>query len=249
MIRWATILVITFQLHQNIKGENNLIWPNGQKPEPYSPELLEKAKAGDACAQFSVGFAFLGGEGVIKNEKEAATWFGKSAEQGNALAQGYLGFCYIDGKGVNKDKKKGFKWLKKSADKGDAINQRYIGEYYIQGTGVDQNKQEGINYYKKSAEQGLPMAQYELGVFYVEGNNVEKNESEGIKLISKAADQNEFENEKFAAVNWLVNFYKAKYEKYVNVQKELDEQLKKKKSVSKEESPSVIKEGNNLETK
>ena len=60
------------------------------KPEPYSPELVKKAEAGDAKAQFLLGACYYEGEGVEKDEKEAVKWYTKSAEQGNAGAKKQL---------------------------------------------------------------------------------------------------------------------------------------------------------------
>ena len=55
--------------------------------EPYSAELVKKAKAGDASAQRNLGVCYGGGQGVGKDEKEAVKWFTKSAEQGEANAK------------------------------------------------------------------------------------------------------------------------------------------------------------------
>ena len=232
MIKKILFILVLFQMHQIIKAEDKFTWPDGQKPKSYSPELLEKAKAGDAKAQFSVGFALLGGEGVEKNEKEAVGWLEKSANQGNALAQGYLGGCYMDGKGVSVDKEKGFKWFKKAADQGDAIDQMYVGCYYLEGTGVSQSNEEGIKWYTKSAEQGYPLAQYDLGTFYANGRGVEKNELEAIKWWTKAADQKDL-----SAVGWLAWFYEQKAKEYYKKAADLGEEWAKKELKKFEEQP------------
>lgn len=62
----------------------------------------------------------MGGNGVDKDEKEAVTWFVKSAEQGHAEAQYFLGLIYIIGKCVDKDKKEALKWFRKAAEQGHA---------------------------------------------------------------------------------------------------------------------------------
>ena len=64
-----------------------------KKPEPYSPELVKRAEAGDAKAQWSLGGCYLYGSEVAvrfvvdKDEKEAMKWFTKSAEQGDEDAK------------------------------------------------------------------------------------------------------------------------------------------------------------------
>jgi TPR repeat protein len=61
---------------------------------PYSPELVQKAEAGDAAAQFDLGLCYLDGKGVKINEQESFEWFTKSANQGNAGAQWGLSLYY-----------------------------------------------------------------------------------------------------------------------------------------------------------
>ena len=53
-------------------------------------ELAEKAKAGDAEAQSDLGVMYNKGEGVPKNNVEAAKWFRKAAEQGLENAKEWL---------------------------------------------------------------------------------------------------------------------------------------------------------------
>ena len=46
---------------------------------------------------------YANGEGVLKDEAEAARWYRLAADQGNAAAQGKLGVMYYTGEGVLKD--------------------------------------------------------------------------------------------------------------------------------------------------
>ena len=39
-------------------------WAEDTKPEPYSPELVKKAEAGDAKAQYDLGICYYEGTGV-----------------------------------------------------------------------------------------------------------------------------------------------------------------------------------------
>ena len=63
-------------------------------PEPYSPELVKKAEAGDAFAQWSLGCCYVDGRSLKMNNEVAFGWFKKSAEQGNAEAQYELAKYY-----------------------------------------------------------------------------------------------------------------------------------------------------------
>ncbi|MDR2763209.1 MAG: sel1 repeat family protein, partial [Planctomycetaceae bacterium] len=61
--------------------------------EPSLQQLIEKAKNGDAAAQFTLGLCYYDGKGVTKDLIEAVKWYRKAAEQGNSKAQYILGLC------------------------------------------------------------------------------------------------------------------------------------------------------------
>jgi TPR repeat protein len=89
-----------------------------KKTEPYSPQLVKKAEAGEAGAQFDLGYCYDKGKGVTKDYKEAVKWYAKAAEQGNVDAQYNLGSCYFSGEGVTKDYQEAVKWFTKAAKQG-----------------------------------------------------------------------------------------------------------------------------------
>jgi hypothetical protein len=121
----------------------------------YSPELVKKAEAGDAEAQFLLGNAYYyGGDGLTINYKEAVKWLAKSAEQGYTRARLTLGACYYDGKGVVKNEKEGVKCWTKAAEEGDVDAQLELGLLYENGRGVSKNINEAVKWYTKAAKQG-----------------------------------------------------------------------------------------------
>jgi TPR repeat protein len=61
------------------------------------------AEAGNAEAQFELGWMYFNGEGVPKNTAKAEKWFRKSAEQENAGAQTQLRFMHYVGEGMARD--------------------------------------------------------------------------------------------------------------------------------------------------
>ena len=132
------------------------------KPETYSAELVKKAEAGDADAQFNLGDCYRLGTGVTQDSKEAFKWYAKSAEQGVAWAQSWLGYCYISGTGVTQDSQEAVKFYKKSAEQGNDQAQFFLGSCYANGTGVTQDYKEAVKWYTKSAEQGCPQAKEAL---------------------------------------------------------------------------------------
>jgi TPR repeat protein len=87
------------------------------QPPAGRPPLRERAAAGDAEAQFSLGKNYEAGRsGLKKNYSEAASWYRKSAVQGNAYAQASLGILYHSGKGLPHDDVQSEMWLIIAAD-------------------------------------------------------------------------------------------------------------------------------------
>lgn len=73
----------------------------------YSPELLQKAKDGDAEAQFNLGWCYGTGTGIQQDDKEAMKWYKKAAKQDYASAIRNIGLYYMNGDGaVERMKKK-----------------------------------------------------------------------------------------------------------------------------------------------
>ena len=89
-------------------------WAEDEKPEPYSPELVKKAEAGDAKAQYNLGVCYYQGNGVTQDFKEAVMWWTKSAEQGNGSANFRIGVCYYFGEGVTQDYEESTKFFNKA---------------------------------------------------------------------------------------------------------------------------------------
>ena len=87
------------------------------KPLPTDiPSLKTLAKRGDAWAQFNLGSRYSLGQGVVKNEKEAAKWLLMAAEQGDPIAQHTLGVMYENGQGVVLNEKEAIKWFQMGAE-------------------------------------------------------------------------------------------------------------------------------------
>lgn len=76
-------------------------------------QYREAAESGDASAQDRLGIMYANGEGVPKDEQQAAFWFRKAAEQGNEHAQFMLALWYAQGIGVAQDEEQSLFWIRK----------------------------------------------------------------------------------------------------------------------------------------
>ena len=82
-------------------------------------DLQQRAAAGDATAQFELGFIYAEGRGVAQDYAQARVWWEKAATQGHVDAQYNLGNFYNDGRGVPQDFAKAREWYEKAAAQED----------------------------------------------------------------------------------------------------------------------------------
>lgn len=136
---------------------------------------LPSAESSDPESQFNLGLCYINGNGVTKNEREAAKWFRLAAEQGHIAAQYNLGVHYANGNGVAKDHVQAVKWYRLAADQGDAVAQHNLGLCYAKGNGVPVDQAEAFKWLRLAADQGGAHAQYDLGERYANGNGVSKD--------------------------------------------------------------------------
>lgn len=85
------------------------------------------AEAGDAGAgqaQVAIAGLYQFGEGVSRDDREAARWYRRAARLGNADAQQTLGEFYAEGRGVPKDLVTAHMWLGRAAAQGSTWAER-----------------------------------------------------------------------------------------------------------------------------
>jgi hypothetical protein len=74
------------------------------------PQIISDARAGDATAQYKLGYDYYLGHGISQDYAQAAIWWRKAAEQGFADAQNNLGVLYNSGKGVPQSFSEAYFW-------------------------------------------------------------------------------------------------------------------------------------------
>jgi len=136
-------------------GEQAVNQPDAAKPvakgpsqEQYFAQLQKDAEAGNAEAQFNLGWIYMHGEGstgvsfmrdIPKDIAKAHDWYQKAAAQGHVNAQYNLGMLYKLGLGVKEDQANAFDWLQRAASQGSDVAQYHLGLMYADGSGVKQN--------------------------------------------------------------------------------------------------------------
>ena len=81
------------------------------------PHVIEQAKAGDAEAQYKLGYDYFLGRGVPVDYVQAAIWWRKAADQGYPQAQNNLGVLYNSGKGVPQSYAEAYFWQNLAASR------------------------------------------------------------------------------------------------------------------------------------
>lgn len=112
---------------------------------------LQSAEAGNAEAQFDIGYAYYTGEGTQRDYTSAAMWFKRSAKQNFAKAQYNLAYCYMNGRGVPRDYDKAYNLLLKSAENNYKRAQLTLADCYARGVLVEKNEDE-YNKWENKAE-------------------------------------------------------------------------------------------------
>ena len=147
---------------------------NGQFELAYKL-FLPLAEQGNSSAQNFVGYMFQRGDGVERNDVQAAKWWRLAAEKGLADAQNNLGLIYAEGRGVTQNDVESAKWYRLAAEQGYALAQSNLGAIYGQGLGVKQDWNESTKWYRLAAEQGDPLGQSNLGVAYANAQGVQRD--------------------------------------------------------------------------
>jgi TPR repeat protein len=150
---------------------------------------LQAADSGDVSAIANLGFMYVKGIGIEKNEKEGVSWYRKAAEKGHLTSQFNLGVMYAKGRGVEQNYVEALKWYLMAAEQGDITAQTTVAMMYAKGIGCDKNNEEALYWYHQAASKNNTNAQYNLGNMYAKGIGTDLDELEAFSWYEKAADQ------------------------------------------------------------
>lgn len=157
------------------------------------PWFKKGAERGESKSQFMLGVGYYYGEGVRKDEREAAFWFQKAAEQGDEIAADRLGWCYSN-IGKYHD---ALIWFERAAELGYGDAQAEVATRYLAGMGTDRDVEKALYWLHKGAEQENPKAQVMLGCFYMDGELLPQDLERGFRLIKASAESKKAEASTF----------------------------------------------------
>lgn len=115
-----------------------------------------------ADAQFGIGMMCERGDGLLRDDAQAFSWYQKAAQQGHAEAMTSVGWMYKKGQGVSQNYEKAVIWMRKSAERGSHDAMALLGTMYKNGQGVKQNYAQAAGWYQKASDQGEVAAKFQL---------------------------------------------------------------------------------------
>jgi len=147
------------------------------------------AETGDGTAAYKVGLAYLNGNGVTADQKDALEWIRRAAEAGNDTAMCRLGAIYWVGGGVARDNSAGLQWYHKAAEAGNSEAMYAIAQAYYGGDGVPSDHIKAFEWLARAAQGGNVQAMYNLAVAYYNGDGVVRDYTQAVEWFRRAATQ------------------------------------------------------------
>ena len=126
--------------------------------DPGRKQVWERAKKGNAEAQYQVGMMLLQGTETQQNYGEALKWFHSAAKQGHTAAEVNLGLLYKSGRGVLQDFTQAAQWFQKAAVKANPEAEYHLASLYKIGQGVKHDMKQAYAWYNLAAAQGYEPA-------------------------------------------------------------------------------------------
>ncbi len=183
-------------------------------------ELRPLAEAGNAEAQYKLGWMYHRGDGSPVDYSTARYWFEKAAAQGQPDAEMELGDLYAQGQGVVKNLATAADWYGKAAQHGNAAAMNNLGRMALSGTGRPADPAEALRWFTAAANKGFSPAQYNLGLVYARGEGVpvdmkaaymwfrlaandgDEDALQAIQAVAPTLTKKEIEAAETAAENW-----------------------------------------------
>ena len=121
-------------------------------------DLLQRARSGDAAAQFAVANAYDGGQGAPRDGQEAMRWYQAAAEQGHVEAQNSVGSGFQAAKKYAEARL----WYEKAAAQNHALATNNLAYLHHLGLGTSQDRQNAFALYSKAADLGWAESMWNL---------------------------------------------------------------------------------------
>jgi len=143
-------------------------------------------------SEYSLGIAYMNGEGVDKDPVVGFSWLLRAAEQAFPQAQARIGDAYLFGEGIDKSPAQAVSWYSRAAESGNAAALLALAECYETGTGARGDRSLAFSLYQRAAFLGNPRALTQVSAFYECGRGVPKNLTEALAFAILASEINHY---------------------------------------------------------
>ncbi|HXK12298.1 MAG TPA: protein kinase [Vicinamibacteria bacterium] len=150
--------------------------------------LRQACDAGELQRCIGLGWAYVRGSGVARDEARGASLFRRACDGGVLLGCRALAWAYERGVGVPKDGDRAATLYKGVCDGGDLQGCAVLGWMYVRGTGVSRDEGRAVAVFRNACDGGGQLACNGLGWMYVRGTGVPKDVVRAATLFQQACD-------------------------------------------------------------
>jgi TPR repeat protein len=163
--------------------------------EPDIPRIQAGAEKGSIQQEIELAGAYFVGQGVSRDEKQAAYWYEKAANSGDPGAQLQIGYFYEAGIGVQRDPARAALWFQRAAAGGSIAAKVNLGVAYTWGTGVRKDPEFATQLFREAAEKGNGAGACFLADAYYFGIGVPKDTDKARHWFELAAKKHDAQGE------------------------------------------------------
>jgi len=150
--------------------------------------LLPLAEAGEAVAQYRLGFLMANGEGGPVDLNGAIKWIEASLAQDYNAGHTLLARAYLSNSPEIAHYERAAELLAHGVEGGEADAHYYLGELYRSGRGVKGDKAKAFELINRAAKAGFLPAQFAVAQMYSRGEGVEKDDDQTSRWLLQAAE-------------------------------------------------------------
>lgn len=175
------------------------------------------SKLDHSGSQVQLGYNFLNGNGLVKNQDSAFYWYKKAALNDYRVGKYNLAVMYENGFGCTQNYAKAKEWYEKAATQNYSSAYYGLANLYFFGKGVDTNYEKAKDLYIKANNLGNKTAADMIGrVYYLGNNGISKNYTLARKWFKRGAENGVINSQYMYAymcenkLGGSENFYEAK---------------------------------------
>jgi TPR repeat protein len=145
------------------------IWRAGDSSNDFVRIVRRLATEGNAAAMYRLGRLHAAGQGVARDEPQAASWYRKGADAGDAASASALAAALLEGRGVAVDKPEAVRLLRSASAQGNAEAMSILGRMLVEGRNVGKDPTEGSRLLTAASEAGYTPAMVDYARILLNG--------------------------------------------------------------------------------